>query len=132
MQQGRQWSAAEAVSNFRIEIARCRKCVPVDEARCGQAGSKRGGAQRSGQGVFRSAHFPPACDHLRRRRRNRYPGEIRHFSMGLLCSAHLCEGNGTAFQPELEALGKKGRLHALNVGKCTITGQSTSLEKQDT
>ena len=33
----------------------------------------------------------------------------------------------SAFQPELEALEKKRRLHALRVEKCPITGQSLSL-----
>ena len=38
----------------------------------------------------------------------------------------------SAFQPELEALEKKGRLHALRVDKCPITGRSTSLGTRNT
>ena len=88
----------EGGSDLRLKAARRHKCIPVNEARCSQTGNTSHGAQRCGQGIFRSAHFV---------------GSVK-----ATCSA---------FQPELEASEKRTRMHALRVENCPITGQSTSL-----
>ena len=111
-------------SDFSLKIARCHKCVPVDEARRGQAGSKRHGMKGGRQFLLRPAHFPSSGDGWRRGGQNRrssiWPGDF--------CAPRIfVKATCSAFQPELETLERKGRLHALRVEKCHITAQGTSL-----
>ena len=76
--------------DFYLETARCHKRELGDEARRGQAGSKRDGAQRSRQVFLRRAHFLGSGGK---------EGEIDILARSgtwladLLCVAHFCKGN---------------------------------------
>ena len=71
-------------SDFYPEAATCHKRPPVDEARCGQAGSKQDGAQRNRQVFLRPARFPGSDGHWWSGGRNRHSGKITHMAWGFI------------------------------------------------